>query len=176
MWFYSEVLYTTYKVQKQCNDGQQADSNVKHVSTIPVSMIRNENTFSPYFLPYALFIWRPVDYLFLFNAGFMRGFFLYNVNLSRQFYTNRSNFLDLRHEIYLWIILLSTEVGGACRIFFFTTISLWSMLLSISAFMWTVHTSQINEIINRWHCIQIRVNFNGVTGNAIPFKFVGEKI
>lgn len=108
-----------------------------------------------------------------FHEGF---FFLYNVNLSRQFYTNRSNFLVLRHEIYLWIILLSTEVGGTCRIFFFTTISLWSMLLSISAFMWTVHTSQINEIINRWHCIQIRVNLNGVTGNASPFKFVEEKI
>lgn len=50
-----------------------------------------------------------------FHEGF---FFLYYVNLSRQFYTNRSNFLVLRHEIYLWIILLSTEVGGACRIFF----------------------------------------------------------
>lgn len=50
-----------------------------------------------------------------FHEGF---FFLYNVNLSRQFYTNRSNFLVLRHEIYLWIILLSTEVGGACRISF----------------------------------------------------------
>lgn len=173
---YSEVLYTNYKVQKQCKDGQQADSNLKHVSTIPVSMIRNENTFPPPFSTLCIIYLKTCRLFISFQCWFHEGFFLYNVNLSRQFYTHRSNFLVLRHEIYLWIILLSTEVGGACRIFFFTTISLWSMLLSISAFMWTVHTSQINEIINRWHCIQIRVNLNGVTGNASPFKFVEEKI
>lgn len=153
MWFYSEVLYTTYKVQKQCKDGQQADSNLKHSIQCQCRLFIS------------------------FQCWFHEGFFsIQIVNLSRQFYTNRSNFLVLRHEIYLWIILLSTEAGEACRIFFFTTISLWSMLLSISAFMWTVHTSQINEIINQWHCIQIRVNLNGVPGNASPFKFVEEKI
>lgn len=130
----------------------------------------------PIFYTYIIYI-KTCRLFISFQCWFNEGFFsIQIVNLSRQFYTYRSNFLVLRHEIYLWIILLSTEVGGACRIFFFTTISLWSMLLSISAFMWTVHTSQINEIINRWHCIQIRVNLNGITGNAIPFKFVGEKI
>lgn len=132
--------------------------------------------FPPIFYPMH-YLFKDLQIIYFFSMLVSWGFFfLYYVNLSRQFYTNRSNFIVLRHEIYLWIILLSTKVRGACRIFFFTTISLWSMLLSISAFMWTVHTSQINEIINRWHCIQIRVNLNGVTGNASPFKFVEEKI
>lgn len=73
---------------------------------------------SPLFSTLCIIYLKTCRLFISFQCWFHEFFFLYNVNLSRQFYTNRSNFLVLRHEIYLWIILLSTKVGGACRIFF----------------------------------------------------------
>lgn len=73
---------------------------------------------SPLFSTLCIIYLKTCRLFISFQCWFHEGFFpILIVNLSRQFYTNRSNFLVLRHEIYLWIILLSTEVGGACRIF-----------------------------------------------------------
>lgn len=75
---------------------------------------------SPLFSTLCIIYLKTCRLFISFQCWFNEGFFsIQIVNLSRQFYTYRSNFLVLRHEIYLWIILLSTEVGGACGILFF---------------------------------------------------------
>lgn len=66
-----------------------------------------------------------------FQCWFHEGFFsLYYVNLSRQFYANRSKFLVLRHEIYLWISFINRGRRSMQNFFFYHNFPLVNVVIN----------------------------------------------